>query len=434
MISVRGWNCSLSLDCLQCPDARYVFRRSQGVASVQMSRIDVTPMTGNRLVALWLCLFVIGSAEVVAGPIMQVMGQSFGVPSSVIAYLPAAYGLAYAVIASVAGPISDRWGRKWPLMISLSIFALLCGLLPSSGSLATAVALSASLGTMAAIIQPATLSMVSDVTAPPDRARRIGQVFIGLMTAFIVTPAVSGLVAARFGWQASYHILALLAAIAALLVARLFPPDPARSRAPVTLLAMHRGALRLDEIKLRLAASYFWLGWMAGIGAVAAEIARRKLETGPAEAGAVAAFWGTLIMAGNLSGHRIQKRLSAGALPIMGGIAAIGVLALMLPAPSAVVLAGAGAAWAFGYGCAGPLHHARLSNLSDEYRGTVNSYHASLLNLGIFSVSSLYALTLGALSLNLFIAVVAAMGLVGTFLLIMAVRPLGFAKLRSARS
>ena len=399
-----------------------------------MSRIDVTPMTGNRLVALWLCLFVIGSAEVVAGPIMQVMGQSFGVPSSVIAYLPAAYGLAYAVIASVAGPISDRWGRKWPLMTSLSIFSLLCGVLPSSGSLAIAVALSAALGMMAAIIQPASLSLVSDATAPADMARRIGQVFIGLMTAFIVTPVVSGLLAAQFGWQASYYFLALLAALAALLVARLFPADRARSRAHVPLLAMHREALRLDEIKVRLAASYLWLGWMAGIGAVAAEIARRKLETGPAEAGAVAAFWGALIMAGNLSGHRIEKRLSAGALPIMAGMAAIGVLALLLPVTSAIVLAGAGAAWAFGYGCAGPLHHARLSNLSDEYRGTINSYHASLLNLGIFSVSSLYALTLGQLSLNMFIAAVAAMGSAGAFLLIMALQPLGLGKARSARS
>lgn len=398
-----------------------------------MSRIDVALMTGHRLVALWLCLFVIGSAEVVAGPIMQLMGQSFGVPSSAVAYLPAAYGLAYAVIASVAGPISDRWGRKRPLMISLSIFSLLCGILPASGGIGTATALSAALGTMAAIIQPASLSLVSDITAPADMARRIGQVFIGLMTAFIVTPAVSGLVAARFGWQASYHILALLAAIAALLVARLFPADRRISGAPVTLLAMHRGALRLDEIKIRLAASYLWLGWMAGIGAVAAEIARRKLEIGPAEAGAIAAFWGTLIMAGSLSGHRIEKRLAAVALPIMAGIAAIGVLALMLPTTSAIVLAGAGAAWAFGYGCAGPLHHARLNNLSEEYRGTINSYHASLLNLGIFSVSSLYALTLGALSLNMFIAAVAAMGSAGAFLLIMAARPLGLGRARSAQ-
>lgn len=399
-----------------------------------MLRIDATSMTVHRLVALWLCLFVIGSAEVVAGPIMAVMGEAFGVPPSAVAFLPAAYGLAYAIIASVAGPISDRWGRKWPLMISLSVFSLLCGVLPSSGSLAIAVALSAALGMMAAIIQPASLSLVSDVTAPADMARRIGQVFIGLMTAFIVTPVMSGLVAARFGWQASYHILALLAALAALLVARRFPADRARSRAHVPLLAMHRGALRLEEIRVRLAASYFWLGWMAGIGAVAAEIVRRKLEAGPAEAGAVAAFWGALIMVGNLGGHRIEKRLPAGALPIMVGIAAIGVLALMLPVTSAIVLAGVGAPWAFGYGCAGPLHHARLSNLSEEYRGTVNSYHASLLNLGIFSVSSLYALTLGQLSLNMFIAVVAAMGSAGAFLLIMAVRPLGFGKLRSARS
>jgi hypothetical protein len=43
------------------------------------------------------------------------------------------------------------------------------------------------------------------------------------------------------------------------------------------------------------------------------------------------------------------------------------------------------------------LHHGRLSNLSTRSRGTINSYHASLLNLGIFSVSLLMgALAMGA--------------------------------------
>lgn len=77
-----------------------------------MSRIDVASMTGHRLAALSLCLFVIGSAEVVAGPIMQVMGDAFGVPSSAVAYLPAAYGLAYAVIASIVGPIPTAGGAN----------------------------------------------------------------------------------------------------------------------------------------------------------------------------------------------------------------------------------------------------------------------------------------------------------------------------------
>jgi hypothetical protein len=67
----------------------------------------------------------------------------------------------------------------------------------------------------------------------------------------------------------------------------------------------------------------------------------------------------------------------------------LGVWLFVLPLGSPWTLALAGTPWAFGYGCAGPLQHARLSALSGRWWGSINSYHASLLNLGIFSVSAL---------------------------------------------
>ena len=61
-------------------------------------------MKTRQLATLFCSLFLIGSAEVVASPMMAQMGRSFGVPSSEIAYLPAAYGLAYGPVALLAGP------------------------------------------------------------------------------------------------------------------------------------------------------------------------------------------------------------------------------------------------------------------------------------------------------------------------------------------
>ena len=75
--------------------------------------------TGAWFAVLWVCLFIIGSAEVVAGPMMTVMGAHFGVPSSRIALLPAAYGLVYAAVALAAGPLADRFGRKQMLTAGL---------------------------------------------------------------------------------------------------------------------------------------------------------------------------------------------------------------------------------------------------------------------------------------------------------------------------
>ena len=53
-------------------------------------------MTLGQLSILAAALFLVGSAEVVAGPLMTAMAPDFGVLPAAIAYLPAAYGLAYA--------------------------------------------------------------------------------------------------------------------------------------------------------------------------------------------------------------------------------------------------------------------------------------------------------------------------------------------------
>lgn len=58
-------------------------------------------MKTTQVATLFCCLFLIGSAEVVAGPMMGAMSADLGVRSSAIAYLPAAYGLAYGAFALI---------------------------------------------------------------------------------------------------------------------------------------------------------------------------------------------------------------------------------------------------------------------------------------------------------------------------------------------
>lgn len=379
-------------------------------------------MSKYQLAALWSCLFIIGSAEVIAGPMMAMMGRHFGVPSSTIAYLPAAYGLAYGAVALLAGPYSDHLGRKRPLLVGLAGFSLFSALLPHSGNLVIASFLSALSGVCAAIIQPNALSLVGDAAAPEDAGRRIGQVFIGLMTAFVVTPAMAGWIASALNWQAAYYLLSSLAGGAALLVARLFAADSHRAGEKFAFFASHRGALNIREVRLRLSVSYLWLGWMAGMGAIAAEVAARKLGLQSTEAGLLAGYWGVVVIAGNMSGHRLQRRFSNAVLPLLAGVAIMGVFAFALPVRSTAMLAIVGTPWAFGYGCAGPLHHASLSNLSDHFRGTINSYHASFLNLGIFSVSFLFGAMLPVASVEIFCGVVAMVGSLGVLLLVVATK------------
>ncbi|MFE8644827.1 MFS transporter [Sphingomonas sp. NCPPB 2930] len=375
-------------------------------------------MHRKQLAALFSCLFLIGSAEVVAGPMMAFMGPHFGVAPAKIAYLPAAYGLAYAVVALLAGPFSDRFGRRRPLQAGLCGFALFGALVPSAPHLTAAVALSALTGVCAAIIQPNALSLVGD-EAPADQVGRlIGRVFIGLMLAFVLTPAMAGWLADTAGWQSAYYLLSGAAVVVLWRVSAVFPQRVRSARtAALAFGAAHRHALSVPGAVLRLSASYLWLGWVAGFGAVVAAVCARKLALSPTDAGLLAGFYGAAVIAGNMSNARLHRLLGDRALPLMALVSAAGILAFLLPLDAMVPLALAGFPWAFGYGCAGPLHHARLSALSDRYRGTINSYHASLLNLGIFSVSFTMGQLASAAALPVFYLVVSGVGILGALLL-----------------
>jgi len=171
--------------------------------------------------------------------------------------------------------------------------------------------------------------------------------------------------------------------------------QPAQARQ--AFWAAHLRALQTPDALKRLSASYLWLGWVAGFGAVAAEVCARKLALSPTEAGLLAGWFGIVIVAGNVLSTPWQKLAGDAALPLAALSASLGIAAFLLPLDSMLALGLAGVPWAFGYGAAGPLHHGRLSNLSTLCRCTINSYHASLLNLGIFSVSMLMGtLALGA--------------------------------------
>src|SRR6218665_3775188 len=404
-------------------------------------------MQTPQIAALFPCLFLIGSAEVVAGPMMSAMSVDFGVRSSAIAYLPAAYGLSYGAVALIAGTLSDRWGRKLPLQAGLLGFALLNASIPGAAHLPAAIVLSALAGLCAAIIQPNPLSLVADESPPEQVGRRLGQVFIGLMLAFVLTPVLAGRLADTLGWRSAYYALALLSVLAWLAVTRAFARRPPGAGARTDFLTMHRQAWRTIDVRRRLSVSYLWLGWLAGFGAVVAEVAARKLPLSPTDTGLIAGFFGLAPIPPNIfhrrpprcparpavrglffarvavppdppAAPRLHRALGQAALPVMAIVAALGLLGFMLPVESMAQLLLLGLPWAFGYGCAGPLHHARLSALSERYRGTINSYHASLLNLGIFSVSFLLGAVVPHFPVTLFCALVGAVTLLGACLLL----------------
>jgi MFS family permease len=114
--------------------------------------------------------------------VMSVSGLNVAIPSlqrdlgasaTELQWIVDAYAIVFAGLLLTAGALGDRFGRKGALVVGLVLF----GLASVPGALADTPALviasRAAMGVGAALIMPATLSLITAVFPPQERGRAI---------------------------------------------------------------------------------------------------------------------------------------------------------------------------------------------------------------------------------------------------------------------
>lgn len=108
-----------------------------------------------------------------------------------------------ALIQIVAGPLSDRFGRRPVVLVSLALFTLasaLCFLAESFPLFLTARLMQGAVISCFAM----TLAITRDTHARNEAAARIGLLSMSMAIAPMLGPMVGGLVEAGFGWRAIF--------------------------------------------------------------------------------------------------------------------------------------------------------------------------------------------------------------------------------------
>jgi MFS transporter, DHA2 family, multidrug resistance protein len=174
------------------------------------------------MMCLSLVLVVMSvSGLVTAIPTMQ---EELGASASQVQWILDAYAVVFAGCLLTAGALGDRFGRKRALLSGLVVFgagALVAGL----ASAATQVIVGrAVMGIGAALVMPATLSIITTIFPPEERPRAIA-VWAGFAGAGgAIGPIVSGALLERFWWGSAVLVnLPLVALTFAAIVA--FAPE-----------------------------------------------------------------------------------------------------------------------------------------------------------------------------------------------------------------
>jgi EmrB/QacA subfamily drug resistance transporter len=176
------------------------------------------------LTSLLLAAFVINLDTTIVNVALPTLVRELHASNSQLQWIVDAFNLLFAGSVLAFGSLSDRFGRKGMLLAGLAVFGLASlagGLTDSAGAL---IAARAVMGVGAAMVFPATLSLLINVFVErPERALAIG--LWGAITgaAIALGPIVGGWLLQAFDWRSIFFAMTPIAAIAGVLVARYVP-------------------------------------------------------------------------------------------------------------------------------------------------------------------------------------------------------------------
>jgi EmrB/QacA subfamily drug resistance transporter len=213
------------------------------------------------LTSLLLAAFAINLDTTIVNVALPSLVRELHATTSQLQWIVDAYSLVFAALLLASGSLSDRVGRKGMLLAGLTVFGLSSlagGLTNSPGQLIVARCV---MGLGAAMIFPATLSIIANVFVERgERARAIGLWGASAGVAIALGPIVGGWLLERFSWTSIFFAMAPVAALAAALVARYVPTsrDPAASKTDPPGLVLSTAGMALLIYTIIEAPNHGW--------------------------------------------------------------------------------------------------------------------------------------------------------------------------------
>jgi EmrB/QacA subfamily drug resistance transporter len=223
----------------------------------------MTDRTNKSLIlaSLLLAAFAINLDTTIVNVALPTLVRELDASTTQLEWIVDAYNLMFAALVLAAGNLGDRVGRKGVLLAGLAIFGLATlagGFGNSPGAL---IAARAVMGLGAALIFPATLSLLTNVfTERGERARAIGLWGATTGIGIALGPIIGGWLLERDGWQSVFFALAPIAALGLILIGRYVPSsrDPEAPSADRPGLALSTAAMAILIYTIIEAPNHGW--------------------------------------------------------------------------------------------------------------------------------------------------------------------------------
>ncbi len=400
--------------------------------SLALGRDAAAPvrLTG-RLLAVLAGLAALGplSTNIIL-PAFPRMASELGVDTRDMGLVLSSFFLAFAIGQLLAGPVSDRWGRRAPVLGGLALFivgCLVCAWAPTLPLLVAGRVIQA-LGVCAAAVL--SRAIARDLFEGEALSRTLALTMVAMAAAPGFSPLLGSAMEYGPGWRASFALVAALGLVLALAyVAAVGETHPADRRAAATPAAVLRGYADLARdrrfIRPALAVSVV-IGGLYAIFAATPAMLMGRIGLSALQLGLFFACTVFVVFAAGMLAPRLAHRFGAAGVARAGcAVALAGALTSLaggedsgLPQFTAAV-----ALYLFGMGLVNPLGTAMALGPFSRQAGLASSLLGGLQMACAGGMTALASLAGGspATTLGLVLAVASMLALAA----LMARRRLG---------
>jgi len=395
--------------------------------SISLGRDAASPvrLTG-RLLAVLAGLAALGplSTNIIL-PAFPSMASELGVDVRDTGLVLSSFFLAFAIGQLFAGPVSDRWGRRAPVLGGLALFivgCLVCAWAPTLPLLVAGRVIQA-LGVCAASVL--SRAIARDLFEGEALSRTLALTMVAMAAAPGFSPLLGSAMEYGPGWRASFALVAVLGLVLALAyVATVGETHPADRRAAATPAVVLRGYAGLARdvrfIAPALAVSMV-IGGLYAIFAATPAMLMGRIGLSALQLGLFFACTVFVVFAAGMLAPRLARRLGSAGVARSGCVVALGGALTLLAGGEDGGLAqftAAVALYLFGMGLVNPLGTAmalapfsRQAGLASSLLGGLQMACAggmtALASLAGGSPATTLGLVLAAASMLAFVALMA---------------------------
>ncbi|MET4231540.1 multidrug effflux MFS transporter [Bradyrhizobium sp. 482_C4_N1_1] len=300
---------------------------------------------------------------------------SAAVTSAITVFL-AVFGLGQLVV----GPLSDRYGRRWPVLIGFAVFfggSVWCGLANDLPNLLVGRAVQAAGACATSVLSRA---IARDMFSGAALARALALIMIAMSAAPGFSPLLGGALDHSFGWRSEFALVAAFAAVGAVAYGIVLGETHHSTRTPLNPIAIVRSYAGLfgdRRFAIPAATSSLIIGGLFSMFSAAPRLFIEALHFTPIQLGLFFAGTVFIVFAAGMLATRLASRYGLDG-PIRAGLwattaSSIAVLLVSMISPTFLPFLGAMSVFLLGMGIVSPLATARALSPFGEKAGAASA-------------------------------------------------------------